>query len=452
MLELRTACTGPWPEAAAELAALRDAVDRTLRDELGLRAAVAGLHPFAVRADVEALGRRRYREVEATMRALARREPTMAQHVHVAVPDADSAVRALDGLRGDLPVLLALSANSPFWPGARLGLRVRAHAALLDVPAHRHAAPLRRYGEYVAMVDAMLRARAIPEPSFLWWDARLQPRLGTVEVRMMDAQSRVLDVAALAALVQCLVRATPRAGRPTRRSLELLAENRFLAARDGIDAQLLDDRRADGRRAVRAALADLLEDCAPSARELGCAGELADAEALAADPGYARQRRYAARAGPRALLARLADEYAHPARASGLAGWPGAGTRTPASRAPSPSDERSRASSSSSREVWITSPPCGRTRSSSLSGAELEPSAISAAPPGAMRAPSCFMKSSLTPTSVILPASAPVAAPIAMPNSGARKSRPISPPHIAPPAAPMPVVLTAWCSLILPSC
>src|SRR3954452_20485069 len=79
------------------------------------------------------------------------------------------------------------------------------------------------------------------------------------------------------------------------------------------------------------------------------------------------------------------------------------------------------------------------------------PSTISTAAPGGVLAPICFIRSSLTPTSVILPAAAPVAAPIAMPNSGTRKSRPIRPPHIAPPAAPPPAVLVAWWSLILPS-
>jgi len=260
VLELRTEPHGTVAEAAAQLGGLRDAVDRTLREELGLRAAVAGMHPFAVREDVDVTSDRRYREVEATMRALARREPTMAQHVHVAVPDADSAVRALDGLRGALPVILALSANSPYWHGSDSGFASVRTPVFSMFP--RIGIPRRfgRYGEYVATVAAMLRARAIPDPSFLWWDARLQPRLGTVEVRMMDAQSRVLDVAALTALVQCLVRRFAAGARAYAPPLELLAENRFLAARDGLEAQLLDDRREDGRRAVRAALAELLED------------------------------------------------------------------------------------------------------------------------------------------------------------------------------------------------
>src|SRR5829696_1518027 len=117
----------------------------------------------------------------------------------------------------------------------------------------------------------------------------------------------------------------------------------------------------------------------------------------------------------------------------------------------SPSDERKRSSSSVSSDVWMTCPPYGRRRSSSLSGASLRPRAISAAAPGSSLPPSCLRKSLSTPMSVILPPRAPLAAPTAMPTSGARNSRPISPPHIAPPAAPVAVVLTAWLSLILPS-
>ncbi len=324
VLELRTGPHGTVAGAARELGELRAAVDGTLRHELGLRAAVMGLHPLVARSEAEVSGGERRREIEATMRALAHREPTMAQHVHVAVPDAESAIRALDGLRCDLPVLLGLSANSPFWGGRDSGFASVRTPIFSMFP--RSGIPRRfgRYDEYVATVGEMLRSRAIPEPGFLWWDARLQPRLGTVEVRVLDAQSRLLDVAALAAAVQCAVRGHAE-GRPAYApSPELLAENRFLAARDGMEAQLLDARRPSGRRALRAALAALLEDCAPFARELGCAAELGDAAALAADPGYARQRRFAARHGFPALLERLADEFAHPARAS-VAAWAGVG-------------------------------------------------------------------------------------------------------------------------------
>jgi glutamate---cysteine ligase / carboxylate-amine ligase len=148
------------------------------------------------------------------------------------------------------------------------------------------------YAEYVEAVDVLLRCGAIPEPTFLWWDVRLQPKLGTIEVRIMDAQTRVRDNAALAALVQCAVRLEATEGyvdeaiaaRP-----EVLDENRFLAVRDGMRAELLDPEH-DARRPAREILGELLAACAPHAAELGCQAELTAVRELAAEPGDRRQR------------------------------------------------------------------------------------------------------------------------------------------------------------------
>ncbi len=133
----------------------------------------------------------RYRELHASLRGLARREPTFALHVHVAVPDATLAIRALDAMRVHLPLLLALSANSPFLRGSDSGLASARTPVFQEFP--RAGLP-RAYGDYrsyVEAIDVLVRTRAIPEPTFVWWDARLQPRLGTLEVRVMDAQTRL---------------------------------------------------------------------------------------------------------------------------------------------------------------------------------------------------------------------------------------------------------------------
>ena len=308
VLELKTDPHPTVADAAAQLARLREVLDSTVRDGLGLRAAAAGTHPLATGAEVAVSGRDRYRQIAATMRALARREPTMAMHVHVAVPDGEAAVRALDGLREDLPLLLALSANSPYWRGADSGFASMRTPIFGMFP--RVGIPRRfgTYGEYVQAVDPLLRGEAVPEPGFLWWDARLQPRLGTVEVRIMDAQSRVTDVAALAALVHCLVCRRAQEGRPNHVGPELVEENRFLAARDGTRAQLIE-HRSGRRRPVRGTLTELLASCESLAVPLGCAGELAAAAALADDPGFARQRRVGESAGLAAVPEWLAGEF-----------------------------------------------------------------------------------------------------------------------------------------------
>jgi glutamate---cysteine ligase / carboxylate-amine ligase len=308
VVELRTAPHATVAGAAAELALLRRSLMQVLRDELDLRVAAAGTHPLATCSEVAVSAGRRYREVEATTRALAHREPTLALHVHVAVPDGDAAVRVLDGLRNDLPVLLALSANSPFWRARDSGfasIRTPLFSMFPRVGIPRHFGA---YAEYVHAVEVLLVSGAIPEPTFLWWDARLQPRLGTVEVRVMDSQSRISDVVGIAALVQCLVRRHADARRVRAAEPEALAESRFLAARDGMRAHLVDGPKGN-RRPVNDALAELLEACRPSAARLGCASGLESAAALAADPGDARQRRLAACHGLDALPALLGEEF-----------------------------------------------------------------------------------------------------------------------------------------------
>jgi carboxylate-amine ligase len=306
VIELRTAPHAIVADAAAELARLRRSLDDAVREKLMLRAAAAGTHPLATRAEVAVSSSPRYREIVETMRVLAHREPTMAQHVHVGVPDGAAAVRALNGLRRDLPVLLALSANSPYWCGSDTGFasaRTPIFSMFPRVGIPRHFGD---YDEYVRSIDPLLRSGAIPDVGYLWWDARLQPRLGTVEVRVMDAQTRVSDAAALAALVQCVVRRHAEADADAAGE-ETLAENRFLAARDGMRARLIDDRTGR-RRPADDALAELLGECWGDAAVLGCTTELGDAVALAADTGDARQRAYAERNGLTELLRRLADE------------------------------------------------------------------------------------------------------------------------------------------------
>jgi glutamate---cysteine ligase / carboxylate-amine ligase len=145
VLELRTGPHASVATAGAELARLRRRVAALLRWRLGLAAAAAGTHPLATRAEVEVSAGSRYRGIAETTRVLARREPTMALHVHVAVPTGDAAIRALDRLRGDLPLLLALSANSPFWRGEDTGFASIRTPIFSMFP--RTGIP-RRYGTY----------------------------------------------------------------------------------------------------------------------------------------------------------------------------------------------------------------------------------------------------------------------------------------------------------------
>lgn len=289
-LELQTDPHATVAEGFAQLETLRGGLADELA-QLGLRAAAAGLHPFTSWQDTQISSGDRYRFLYGSMRELARREPTFALHVHVAVPDADSAMLAVNRMRSHVPLLLALSANSPFWQGRETGLASARTPLFQAFPRVGIPRAFRDYEDYVRTVDLLLRCGAFPEPTFLWWDVRLQPRFGTIEVRIMDAQTTVADSTALAALVQCLVRleATEGSGADPAVDLpEVLSENRFLAARDGSDASLIDARM--GRRLP---VPDLLESvlgmCAPHAQDLGCLEELRWVRSLVASPRPARQ-------------------------------------------------------------------------------------------------------------------------------------------------------------------
>jgi carboxylate-amine ligase len=307
VLELRTAPHASVAAAGAELARLRRCVAALVGRRLGLAVAAAGTHPLVTRAEVEVSAGPRYRDIEDSTRVLARREPTMALHVHVAVPTGDGAIRALDGLRHDLPLLLALSANSPFWRGEDTGFASIRTPIFSMFPRTGIPRSYGTYERYVAAVDPLLRSGALPDTGHLWWDARPRPHLGTLEVRIMDAQTRVLDAAALAALVCCLVRAHAEVA-PQAMPDEVLAENRFRAARDGMRATFV---APDGSRLqpARELLRRRLDELAPVADDLHCAPELILAHGLAAGTGAERQRAQAREAGLPGLPLRLASAF-----------------------------------------------------------------------------------------------------------------------------------------------
>jgi carboxylate-amine ligase len=193
--------------------------------------------------------------------------------VHVGVPNPDDAIRVLDVLRSSLPVLLALSANSPFSHGRETGF---ASWRTVIVQGFPRTGPPRRfesYRAYVEAVDALITSGALPDPTFLWWDVRLQPALGTVDV-------------------------TP----------EVLDENRFLASRDGLRARLIDPS-AGAQVPVRRVIRHLADRCRPHATALGCADQLQQLERLVASNGADRQRAAAARNGLPALVSALTEGF-----------------------------------------------------------------------------------------------------------------------------------------------
>ncbi len=326
-VELNTGVHDDVAGAMRELAGLRAGLSEVL-DGLQLRAGCSGTHPFAVwharghspltptgfagGSSPELAGGDRHQEVHGSMRALARREPTFALHVHVGVPHPVAAMAAANQLRSHLPLLLALSANSPYWQGRDTGLASARTPLFQAFPRVGIPRAFLSYADYVETVDLLVRTQAFPDHTFLWWDVRLQPRYGTLEIRIMDAQSSVEHTAALVALVQCLVRLEVKEGFASAsylRAQEVLEENRFLAARDGATAALVDPDQ-ERRIPVAEILDELLPACRPHAEALGCAEELALVPRLVEHAGAGRQRELA---GPdddqRRLVQALAGDF-----------------------------------------------------------------------------------------------------------------------------------------------
>jgi carboxylate-amine ligase len=310
VIELRTGIHAKVSEAAAELRSLRQQLADALAPR-GLRAAAAGTHPTAVWSESVVSSHPRYRAIAESTRVLARREPTLAMHVHVGVPTPHAAIQALNRIRVHLPLLLALSANSPFWQGRATGLASTRPSLFGAFPRSGLPRRFRSYRDWTETVDLLVRSGAIPDGSYLWWDVRLQPRLGTVEIRVMDAQTRIEDVAALAALVQALVKVEleePLASPWHTEASEIIQENRFLAARDGMEALLIDPE-SGGRVPAVGLLETVLRACEPHAELLGATRELALARSLAARTGAARQLALAREGDLRQLAAELAGDF-----------------------------------------------------------------------------------------------------------------------------------------------
>jgi carboxylate-amine ligase len=318
-VELTTGVHRTVADAVADLERLRGEI-ASLLDGLELTAAVAGTHPFAVWNEMVVAPGARHQAVMGSVRALARREPTFALHVHVGLPDPEIAIRVVNRLRVHLPLLLALSANSPFWQGRDTGLASARTPLFQAFPRVGIPRAFVDYEDWASVLDLLIRTGTMPDATYVWWDVRPQPRFGTVEVRIMDAQSTLDRVGPLTALVQAIVRLEATDGWVTDeaiRAREVLEENRFLATRDGVAARLVDPV-AGTRVAITEQLARVLAACAPHAELLGCAAELRRVAGIAADGADARQRRLAEeRGGLEGLVEALADEFLAPAAGPG---------------------------------------------------------------------------------------------------------------------------------------
>ncbi|MDO8212174.1 YbdK family carboxylate-amine ligase [Conexibacter sp. CPCC 206217] len=297
-VELITDVCRTASEAVGTLGGLRSAVVATGAGLLG-----AGTHPSAVEGEAETTDKERYERIRNLL-GDAVATPVSGLHVHVGMPDAETAIRAFNGLRRHLPLLQALGANSPFRHGRDTGLASAREVTMRGWPRSGVPRAMRDFEDFCSASALLARAADVPDYTWFWWKLRPHPRLGTVEIRALDTQTSLEDLAGLVALVHCLARhETERdaTARETDPPGELLDEGVFRAARYGLDAKLPD---AEGRlNPVPALLEELLATVGGHARELGCTDELESLRGLLERGGGAgRQRRAHAIGGMGALL------------------------------------------------------------------------------------------------------------------------------------------------------
>ncbi len=282
VLEVATTPCADTREASRQLRALRRQAQQTA-SEHDLAIGSAGTHPFAMWEDQRVVARPRYRDLVAALRFVARQELIFGAHVHVGIDDPDKAIHVANGMRVHIPLLVALSANSPFWRADATGLLSTRTPIFRQFPRVGIPPRYRDFDDYSRRVAFMVESRVIEDYTYLWYDVRPHPNFGTVELRVMDAQTRVEHTLGLAALIQALVKELAEhfdAGQElSRYPYEMLDENKWLAARHGLDGELVD-LPTNERVPTKALARRILDRMREHAQDLGSTSELDGLEDL----------------------------------------------------------------------------------------------------------------------------------------------------------------------------
>jgi glutamate---cysteine ligase / carboxylate-amine ligase len=272
-------------ETVGTLGGLRRAVVATGAGLLG-----SGTHPAAAEGEADITDKQRYERIRDLL-GDAVATPVGGLHVHVGMPDAETAIRTFNGLRRHLPLLQALAANSPYRHGRDTGLASAREVTIRGWPRSGVPRAMHDYQDFQDMARLLARAADVPDYTWFWWKLRPHPRLGTVEIRALDTQASLEDTAGLVALVHCLARHVAEADPEPDPPAEVLEEAAFRAARFGVHARLPD---AQGRlRPVGELLQDALTIARAHAVELGCEAELDGLSLLMANGGGAGRQRAA---------------------------------------------------------------------------------------------------------------------------------------------------------------
>ena len=238
-LELNTEICGSPDDAAAALLELRAGAAR-LAAERGLRLAAAGSHPISRPERQEIADEPRYAEFVAYAGVSARRQGVSGLHVHVGMPSSEACFHALEGVLPWLPVVLALSANSPYVAGEETGMQSNRAEVLAQLPRSGAPPAFASYEEWEAFVDSFVRLGIGADYTRFWWDIRPHPNFGTLEIRMPDQPTSLAVTAVITAILEELCRAALDRPRPERdpAARGFYQQNRWAAARFGLNAEL----------------------------------------------------------------------------------------------------------------------------------------------------------------------------------------------------------------------
>src|ERR1044071_8775411 len=258
VVELGTDVCGDIHDARAQVTRLRSEL-ATMAGMGGLKIASAGTHPFSHWFDQRITEGARYAEIVKDMQQVARANLIFGLHVHVGIPDRAVAIHVMNQARYFLPHLYALSTNSPFWVGRNTGLKGYRLKVFERFPRTGTPDAFESLSEYEDFLKLLIKTGCVDNAKKIWWDIRLHPFFDTLEVRICDAQSRVDDTMALAALIQAIVARLYKllhqntTFRVYRR--RLIDENRWRASRYGLEGKLIDFGRE-----CEVHISDLLEE------------------------------------------------------------------------------------------------------------------------------------------------------------------------------------------------
>lgn len=301
-------------DLAATIAEVREAA--SVR---GVTLMSAGSHPFSHPHEQIVSPDPRYAALIEEMQWMARRLQIFGIHYHVGVRSAEKSIVIANALQFYLAHLLALSASSPYWEGHDTGLASCRVKVFEGLPTAGLPPVIEDWADFEQFMHTLVSAEAITTIREVWWDVRPHPNFGTVELRICDAMPTLREIAAVGALVQCLVHrldiqidADVQVYIPREWTIR---QNKWLAARYGLEAKLIVDDEGT-RVTARDVIVDLIDQLAPIAVELGCSDELADvARILKLGPSYVRQREVVEQGGSlvdvvHALVEELATDEA----------------------------------------------------------------------------------------------------------------------------------------------